>query len=276
MSTITIYATAKHKQKENVGCSAYHVFNEKTKKSTEKVNQFVSEGKIFTQLSTLIQSISSVKKEKDVDEVKLYTDFSLIQDFLNGSVMDWERNNWARESGRAIPHADLWKELSDLCEKYNVQLNATEVTDNKMADLSKKVQNESKNAKKSTAKTGKQVKEKAVVKEVSAPHVVEEKTEPVKETPKKSTAKKEKVAPKTPPKEEVPVPTPVPVPAPIEASTEPKKVVTSTETSVKIDADLLKESETLFKEIGLDTQTAITMFLKDSLRKQGLTLDLKL
>ncbi len=272
MSTIQIYATAKHKQKENVGCSAFHVFNEKTEKSTEKVNQFDSEGKIFTQLSTLIQSISSVKKEKDVDEVKLYTDFSLIQDFLNGSVMDWERNNWARESGRPIPHAELWKEFSDLCVEYNIQLIATEETDKTMADLSKKVLNESRKVKKPTARKGKQAK----TKEIPVAPVVEEVAEKVKEIPKKSTAKKEKVAPKTPPKEEVPVPTPVPVTAPVQEAVVEKVVATNSNSTVILDAELLKNCDVLFEEIGLDTQTAITMFLKDSLRKQGLTLDLKI
>lgn len=276
MVTMTIYATGKYKPKEKVGCSGYKVFKGSSQKPTEKVSQFDSESKIFTQLSALIQSISTIKKEKNVDEVKLFTDFSLIQDFLNGSVLEWERNNWARTSGRPIPHAELWKELSDLCVEYNIQMIATEDADDKMADLSKKVQNESKKPMKTPAKKETKPKAKTEVKKNSAPPVVKEVAEKVKETPKKSTAKKGKVATKPVKKEVAPIPTPVTEPAPKKETVVEKVVATSTEPTVKIDADLLKNCETLFGELGLDVNTAITMFLKDSLRKKGLNIDLKL
>lgn len=269
MATITIYATAKHKQKESMGCSAYQIFKGKSKKPSEKLNQFQSESKISTQLSTLIQSVQSLKSSDGIEEVKLHTDFSLIQDFLNGTVLDWEKNNWARPSGRPIPHADLWKEFSDLCSEYNVQLIATEEADENMADLSRKVLNESKKSNKTTGKksAGKNkttplptleneidntpLENQLQLPEVLAPAMVE--IEKEISTPKVASPSK-----------------------PVSTSTEEvsEKITKKIGGNIKVDESLKQECEELFQKIGFDVDVAVTMFLKHSLRKNGLTLDL--
>ncbi len=41
-------------------------------------------------------------------------------------------------------------------------------------------------------------------------------------------------------------------------------------TNISLDADLKAESIALFKELGMDLSTAITVFLKQSLREQGM------
>ena len=41
-------------------------------------------------------------------------------------------------------------------------------------------------------------------------------------------------------------------------------------TNISLDADLKKESQALFADLGMDLSTAVTIFLKQSLRVQGL------
>ena len=43
-----------------------------------------------------------------------------------------------------------------------------------------------------------------------------------------------------------------------------------TSTNISLDADLKKASQELYSDLGLDLSTAITIFLKQSLRVQGL------
>lgn len=41
-------------------------------------------------------------------------------------------------------------------------------------------------------------------------------------------------------------------------------------TNISIDADLKKASQELYSDLGMDLSTAVTIFLKQSLRVQGL------
>ena len=41
-------------------------------------------------------------------------------------------------------------------------------------------------------------------------------------------------------------------------------------TNISLDADLKKASQELFSDLGMDLTTAVTVFLKQSLRVQGL------
>lgn len=47
-------------------------------------------------------------------------------------------------------------------------------------------------------------------------------------------------------------------------------------TTVSIDADLKAKAEALFAELGLDLQTAVNIFLRQSLREDGLPFAVKL
>ncbi len=41
-------------------------------------------------------------------------------------------------------------------------------------------------------------------------------------------------------------------------------------TNISLDADLKKESQELYSDLGMDLSTAVTIFLKQSLRVQGI------
>jgi len=44
---------------------------------------------------------------------------------------------------------------------------------------------------------------------------------------------------------------------------------------VRVDDVVKKEADTLFRDLGLDTQTAIRMFLRDAISRQGLPFDVQ-
>lgn len=46
--------------------------------------------------------------------------------------------------------------------------------------------------------------------------------------------------------------------------------MTRVSTNISLDADLKKESQKLFADLGLDLSTAVTIFLKQSLRVHGI------
>lgn len=46
-------------------------------------------------------------------------------------------------------------------------------------------------------------------------------------------------------------------------------------TNITLDSELKKQSQELFSDLGLDLTTAVTLFLKQSLRSQGLPFEVK-
>ncbi|MBO8415950.1 MAG: type II toxin-antitoxin system RelB/DinJ family antitoxin [Proteobacteria bacterium] len=50
----------------------------------------------------------------------------------------------------------------------------------------------------------------------------------------------------------------------------------TTTASISVDADLKARAEALFAELGLDLQTAVNIFLRQSLREDGLPFAVKL
>lgn len=272
MSTATIYATAVHKQKESYGCYGISVWKKNARKPVEKLGHMDSESKIKTQLSTLIHSLSFVEKIPDLDEVKLYTDFSLIQNFLDGTIIDWERNDWIKSNEKPVPHADLWQELSSLAVEYNIQFIAPKETDDKMMDITKKMKRESRKPKKLVGK-----KAKTPLKPEDAPISIEEE---ILDEDVVGQDVIDQIVAQLSAKFNYDIQTEITAKdLQIGTSTEEnaKKLPTSEEIgNISLDPKLIKECEALFDEIGMPVEVAITMFLKHTLRKKGLTIDLKL
>lgn len=46
-------------------------------------------------------------------------------------------------------------------------------------------------------------------------------------------------------------------------------------TNINLDADLKKSAQTLFADLGLDLTTAVTIFLKQSVREQAIPFEIK-
>ena len=50
----------------------------------------------------------------------------------------------------------------------------------------------------------------------------------------------------------------------------------TTNLNVRIDANLKKEAERIFKELGLNMSTALTVFLRQTVRSNGIPFDMRL
>ena len=50
----------------------------------------------------------------------------------------------------------------------------------------------------------------------------------------------------------------------------------TTNLNVRIDADLKKQSEDIFNELGLTMSTALTVFLRQTVRSRGIPFDMRL
>jgi len=50
----------------------------------------------------------------------------------------------------------------------------------------------------------------------------------------------------------------------------------TTNLNIRIDADLKKQAEDIFNELGLNMSTALTVFLRQTVRSNGIPFDMKL
>lgn len=266
MSTATIYATAAHKQKDGYGCYGYAIWKKNGKKPTEKVGTFPSTSKTKTQLTTLIESLATMEKIKDLEEVKLITDFSLVKYFLNGTIIDWERADWVKENGKPVPHAELYQELAALSVEYNIQFITPKEGDDKMATITKKMKSESRKQKNPSGK------------KVKSPKIREEDTDSnnqplenqveISEVFTPPTAKIQgNVSEKTREKDFIP--------APPSAEKVAKILQEDRGGNIKVDPKLKQDFEDMFGKIGMPVQVAVALFLAQSIRKKEIDLDLK-
>ena len=52
--------------------------------------------------------------------------------------------------------------------------------------------------------------------------------------------------------------------------------MSTTNLNIRIDADLKKQAEQIFNELGLNMSTALTVFLRQTVRSNGIPFDLRL
>lgn len=260
MSTATIYATALHKQKEQYGCYGISILKDKARKTKDYTGQFPSESKTASQLSALVYAISLVKDMGDVEEIHLISDLSLIEKIYNGTIDEWERNDWKKANNLPVSQSELWKEIFDLMQVSDLTFSPVGKNDGKMDNIIKLCKSETRKTKN--------------LKPLFKGALVEEKIESPVEVAKEMPVAKVTEMPKESKKKKVEKVLTV------EAETlrfEETTAKTSGNAGViTVDAQLKSECDLLFREIGLDLDTAVNLFLKHSLRKKGLTLDLKL
>lgn len=265
MSNITLHATGVHKQKEDYGCFGIAFSKQKSKKVNEFVGQFPSNSKIETQLSTLLYGILMIADSGPVDSIHVVTDFTMVQNFMDGTVEAWASNDWKKENDKEVKYAAIWDEVLDAVRSFNVTFEHVEIDDPKINNIYKLMKTEARRPK--NPKPLFQTEEVEEVKE-----------EVVKSVEKAATDRKE---PKTKAKE------PEYINDSFFDDIDDEFVICddgffrSTDeveegNVIRIDRDLKGQCELLFEEIGVDVETAVTMFLKHSLRKRGLTLDLVL
>lgn len=269
MSIITIYATGAHKQKDKYGCYGVGLQTGKSKNVKEYVGQFDSQSVAETQLNILIYSIALALEKKNVAEIKVISDFTLIKNINDGTLKQWEKQDWLKENGNPISQAELWKELLNLIQNDAITFSLMKESDEKMTAIAKKVRAETRKAKNTEPLFEEITEEHTTVtesKQENVPESVPEEEILASEPVKVEEIKAEPPVMETVKKEEIPV-----------ALVEETKITSLSEDStITIDANLKKECEKLFEEIGLPLDVAVTLLLKHTLREKGLDFNLKL
>jgi len=65
--------------------------------------------------------IKALKQLKEPCEVDIYSDSAyVVNAFLKGWVLDWEKRGWKTADKKEVKNLDLWQELIDLVNKHKV------------------------------------------------------------------------------------------------------------------------------------------------------------
>lgn len=256
MSTIKLYTTAIHKQKENCGYYNISIWKNKAKSPVEINGVFDSKGRPETQIRTLITAIITVDQQESPEEMEIYCDLPMVEGIIDGSIETWQENKWYKSKGNKMPNAVLWQELYELLESMNLTFHMVDTSDSKLASALKSIENHTKVALKPLKISA--VKEKTA-----------KESNKGKKEAKKSPSKTQTTSVKTAMK-----PTVKNASDTVKPSTQ--KETGATTEQVNLDSALKKQSDDLFQALGMDTETAVTMFLKHALRNQGIALDLNL
>lgn len=104
--------------KENIGgWGAVLIFNDKTK---EIYGSAINTTNNVMELTACIKALNILKTDKY--PVELYTDSAYIVNcFSEKWYVKWQKNNWINSKKEPVSNKELWEELIQLSEKYNVK-----------------------------------------------------------------------------------------------------------------------------------------------------------
>ena len=66
-------------------------------------------------------AIMGLSKSNINSKVMLYTDSKYVKDGITKWISNWKSNNWITSSKKPVKNQDLWKQLDDLNDRYNVE-----------------------------------------------------------------------------------------------------------------------------------------------------------
>ena len=66
-------------------------------------------------------AIMGLSKSNINSKVILYTDSKYVKDGITKWISNWKSNNWITSSKKPVKNQDLWKQLDDLNDRYNVE-----------------------------------------------------------------------------------------------------------------------------------------------------------
>ncbi len=69
----------------------------------------------------LTAPIKSLKKIPIGEKIEIYTDSKYVKIGITEWVTKWKKNNWKTSSKKKVKNIDLWKELDNLNEKYQIK-----------------------------------------------------------------------------------------------------------------------------------------------------------
>ena len=66
-------------------------------------------------------AIMGLSKSNINSKVILYTASKYVKDGITKWISNWKSNNWITSSKKPVKNQDLWKQLDDLNDRYNVE-----------------------------------------------------------------------------------------------------------------------------------------------------------
>ena len=69
----------------------------------------------------LTAPIKALKKIPIGEKIEIYTDSKYVKIGITEWVTKWKKNNWKTSSKKKVKNIDLWKELDNLNEKYQIK-----------------------------------------------------------------------------------------------------------------------------------------------------------
>ena len=69
----------------------------------------------------LTAPIKALKKIPIDEKIEIYTDSKYVKIGITEWVTKWKKNNWKTSSKKKVKNIDLWKELDNLNEKYQIK-----------------------------------------------------------------------------------------------------------------------------------------------------------
>lgn len=314
MKTNTIYVNAVLIPQTDVACFAIAAGKSKGKKLDEFTGTFQSKGRVATQLKAMIHGINSTEEAETLEVYTDSAVFDNFADGTVGTweLADWCKGNgqtidhadlWQElnalvekksitfrkgktdktmsvvnnllKKAKKNPQPFMTLNLGALTEKYahdttkiqEVPENLIEIKELESEIVAEKTETTAKTKRGRPARKNKISEKVATIQEnIEIPLEV---APVIMEKPAKKSRKKQEVTTKSQEKE---VTTALPAIALEigETSQKPAGLV------VDVDEKTKKECDKFFAELGLDTETAVKIFLKQSLRSKSIPFDLKL
>lgn len=262
LKSVNVCVAATQKQKSKTAYFGISMTRKQGKKTAEYSGMFQAESRMETQLKAMIHSLNLVE---DAEEIILISDSKFVDSFLDGTVSTWELADWCKGNGKTIDCAECWKELNGLVESLNVTFQKPK-NKKEMAQANKLMNGEKDKPEVFTALNLGSLSNdsEGIYDQESTDFIVNEiKREVTSELNQEETDD-------------------------LIAKAIAKAIAISNTANtaqgknggagllVDIDEKTLAECDAFFQELGLDTATAVKLFLKQSLRSQSIPFQLKL
>lgn len=269
----SIYVAAVLKPQSKVACFGIATSKKHARKLQECSGTFRSNGRTETQLKAMIHGVYLAEA---AESLTVYTESSIFDQFINGTVGTWELADWCKGNGKPIDNADLWEELSRLVETRNIHFVKPK-SKKEMAQVQQLVTAEKNKPEEfmnlylgeltvkyatETETTELMQVEMDLFQETAQEVEISNKEKKTDEKSKKTNSNKATA-------EQVTV-------ASLQAKQLEFSEVGTKSLNVEFDAETLQNYDDFFQELGLDTKTAVKIFLKQAYRSKSIPFDLTL
>lgn len=72
------------------------------------------------ELQAVIEALKLIKKDYDIE---IFTDSNYVKNGITSWINTWKLNNWKTSKRESVKNKELWLELDELRQKYNINWN---------------------------------------------------------------------------------------------------------------------------------------------------------